>query len=383
MGEFTTWLPWALAIAAIPPGWYVWRYLAEDPSRGDVTLPRRVAAWRTRPRLIVSLSALSLIVLIAVVAVAPRSDPVTVALPEGGLPLLLGGAALGGYALFTVVRGFARGAIEPLARGFSRSYSRTGEPRRFWASLIYNGLIGGVAVGAAIASLFPSTRDQCLVANTAFTPEQIIAACDRFLESPDLDTGDRSAALAQRGYRFQRAGRFASARQDYDEAIRLDPTDSYSLFNRALIFDGHGDQVRALADYTASLKLRPENAEALFYRGLIHGHRQQHRLAIDDFSNAHRLQPSNVWPIANRAFSYVLLRDDRRARADLALVDRMTRSNYVALHARAVLSDRAGDPLGAIRDLDAAIASNPRDDWSRDYRERLRRQLATITRDTT
>jgi hypothetical protein len=51
----------------------------------------------------------------------------------------------GGYALFTVVGGAMTGKIEPFTRGYSGSYERETEPKRFWASMIWNTALGAMS----------------------------------------------------------------------------------------------------------------------------------------------------------------------------------------------------------------------------------------------
>ena len=59
------------------------------------------------------------------------------------------------------------------------------------------------------------------------------------------DVGDHGAALA-----------------DLNEAIRLDPVDGSFFFSRGIIFEKTGDLSSALADFRQALKLDPKNDDA-------------------------------------------------------------------------------------------------------------------------
>jgi lipoprotein NlpI len=64
-------------------------------------------------------------------------------------------------------------------------------------------------------------------------------------------------------------GDFAHAIADYSDAIRLDPEDPQSYFNRALAYLYAGSLPQSLADLDQSSKLDPKNAYVALWREIV------------------------------------------------------------------------------------------------------------------
>jgi hypothetical protein len=136
----------ALVLLAAVQACRKWRFEQEDsyrkvipqpPSREitapafDAFSPPKGQLWRYLP-----LAA----ILLGLAFIAYTSAGKHLAQTPGFWPAVTTG--IGGWALFTVARGFAKGQIEPFARGFYRTYQRETEPKRFWASMTWNAICG-------------------------------------------------------------------------------------------------------------------------------------------------------------------------------------------------------------------------------------------------
>jgi tetratricopeptide (TPR) repeat protein len=72
----------------------------------------------------------------------------------------------------------------------------------------------------------------------------------------------KASNYSVRGFAKLRLSQFAASVKDYDEAIRLDPNDPFSFFNRGQGRQFSGDQAGAIQDYQKALQLKPGMPEA-------------------------------------------------------------------------------------------------------------------------
>lgn len=355
------WLMLAIGIAALAPALYLFRHVAHDPRRHDITQPPEDLGWRSSRRLILSCAALAGLAALAAFIFTPAAERLTQA--RSFWPALV--ALFGLFACGTVVRGLLTGRIEPIARGSWSTYERATQPKRFWASLAWNaalgiGLIAGVGYGATRRD-----TDQCFdPRGGAETAQARIAACNAFLAANRSDDDMRALALGERGIGYDWLDDDQRAMADYSQSLRLNPRDANTLYNRARLHAQAGDERRALADYDASLALEPDNRLALVNRGLLLLDTGQFDKAIADFTRAHRLDPTDPWPLADRGLAYAWT--DRRtlAEADFAAARAIDPANSALLHGEALLAFRAEDFPAAIARLTEALRHDPHDIWA-------------------
>ncbi len=100
------------------------------------------------------------------------------------------------------------------------------------------------------------------------TPDQIIGGCTAVIQSGNQDTRNRSLVFNKRGSAHNNKGERKEALADFDQAIRLYPSDGGYFYNRGrtyFLMDQYG---RAIADLDQAIRLNTNNAEALYVRGL-------------------------------------------------------------------------------------------------------------------
>ncbi|RYY52158.1 MAG: tetratricopeptide repeat protein, partial [Comamonadaceae bacterium] len=106
--------------------------------------------------------------------------------------------------------------------------------------------------------------------------------------------GGRATLLADRALLRERAGDIAGARADLDEAITLDPSNSWARGARGRFRQDEGEHEAALADFDAALALEPEVTSYHYRRGLSLVALARPREAIAAFDGALRLEPTVV-----------------------------------------------------------------------------------------
>ncbi|MBA4224330.1 MAG: hypothetical protein C0458_26705 [Methylobacterium sp.] len=221
--------------------------------------------------------------------------------------------------------------------------------------------------------------------------------------------GGRATLLADRALLRERAGNIAGARADLDDAIALDPSNSWARGTRGRFRQDEGEHEAALADLDAALSLEPEVTSYHYRRGLSLVALARPREAIAAFDAALRLEPTvvQVWLERGRAFEALghdgpalasyerALRLDGRHETSLSrrafLLQRLDRvDDAIAAYDRLLavqptaafgLNNRAGLLAGlgkreeALRDLDRAIALVPGDGNALRNRAQLLLQL--------
>ena len=265
-----------------------------------------------------------------------------------------------------VVRGYTKGRIEPFARGFYNTYERETQPKRFWLSMGWNALMGAFLLWAGFERVWDGPAQALSNRCHDFDgpPKEQLSACNQLVTTGGMTGAELSDLMNARGSAYYRLGDYAHATSDYTAAIRLDPSDSTSRYNRALVDEQLGDRPRAISDYGEAIRLQPDDSDAYFNRGLILLDTGEFDQAIADFTRVHALRPNNAWALADRGISYAWKRDSVQAEQDFAAVRKIDPSNVVLLRGEALLSLNAGNLPAAIASLTAALKRDPNDKWS-------------------
>lgn len=353
------WLLIAIGAVAFVPARYVVRHIAHSPRRRDITQPPEDLSWRSTGQLVRSLAILVVAAALAVFIFTPAASQF--AHSDWFLPTL--GTAFAMFALYSVIQGFRTGRIEPLVRGFSRTYDRATQPKRFWASLCWNSLVTGGFFWLAFIMVWKLPEDRCLNSEGAEAAQAKLSACTELLAH--ANTADEQAdILGEQGIAYYWLDDYTDAVKAYSRAIELDPRDSYSLYNRGLAYEYLGRPDLALADFSASLALRPDNADGYVERGGILLNLGNFDGAIADFTRAHEREPDEAMPLANRGLAHAWKGERALATADFEAVRKIDPSNMVLLHGEGVLYVKEHDLAKAVTLFTESLRKNPNDRWA-------------------
>jgi len=234
---------------------------------------------------------------------------------------------IGGWALFTVTQGFAKGRIEPMVRGLHNTYERDEQPKRFWASMTWNALLGGFIFLFGITGLRDAPRqaiqDRCYNAAGKYQAQEVLTACDQVIESgassPDLTMAD---AFLDRGIARADLNDSRGAINDYSQALRLQPRYFEAHFDRGLAELDIGDNQQAIADLSVAIRLKPDG-DAYLNRGAAYARSGDLTSAIADFSQVTRLMPKRADGYYYRAMAYRQIGETNKATADFGMAFRL------------------------------------------------------------
>jgi tetratricopeptide (TPR) repeat protein len=202
-----------------------------------------------------------------------------------------------------------------------------------------------------------------------------IAACGRLIKTGKLGAADLSVVFFTRGTRYGtdyyrgniygEKGDFDHAIVDYTEAIRLNPAYAEAFFSRGnqhaakgqteqfYIDKGEAQRKgrmvayfdRAVADYDQAVRLKPSDADFYSYRGLAFGMKGDFARAIADYDEAIRLDPKSSNAFEDRGRVEMKKGDIDRSIADFEESLKLDPSNFDSsgdlAQARAALAAKA------------------------------------------
>jgi serine/threonine protein kinase len=147
--------------------------------------------------------------------------------------------------------------------------------------------------------------------------------------------------------------------QGLTEAIKRNPRDANSYFQRGNIRSNAKDKKGAIADYTQSIALDPKESEVYSQRGNAHSAIGNKKAAIKDYTQVITLEPDRVDAYFHRALDRANIGDKKGAIEDYTQVIRLEPNRADAYFDRGNVRAASGDKQGAIEDLTKSIQYKP------------------------
>lgn len=275
-------------------------------------------------------------------------------------PWLVGGGfgALGVALLCYCLRGWRRGRITPMIRSYrDEPYGRRTEPKRFWASLIYNVAVGGMLLLGGTTALFAEARsvreqpfrEACLGERQKGSLYETIGACERWVQRFRPDSFDlgrarhtQAAAHAQLGEQREATLMRRAAIGSYGRSLSGFPNDSGAYWNIAMLLIDERDYEQARQPLQAYVELEPDRGDGWLELGFVELARNDYPSAIVNLSRAIERLPGEARPLAARAIAFSLSGDRVRGGADLDAARRIEPENELVKEADRLF---AADPL--------------------------------------
>lgn len=222
------------------------------------------------------------------------------------------------------------------------------------------------SAGPSVAQLF----EECVRGAwpTIKDAEARNVACSKALQTRQLKPAEIALARLTRGIARTMLGDKALAAEDYSEALKhydgvIDAKnpDALNLYRRATSLHAVGETDRALSDYNDAIRIDPSNSLAYLGRGVLLATRKRaYDRAIEDFDKVLAIQPENVDALIARGNAYSQLGDNGRALADLDRAIALAPDNAQAYVVRGLANNRRGQKQLALQDYEAALQRAPR-----------------------
>src|SRR6266849_1492801 len=120
-------------------------------------------------------------------------------------------------------------------------------------------------------------------------PDRKIGGCSAVIQSGQETGTNLANAFRGRGSAYGHKSDYDRAFQDYDQALRLNPSYANGFFGRGLVYEHKGDIDYAISDYDKALRLNPSLASAFYERGNAYALKGNYDHAIKDYDQGLRL----------------------------------------------------------------------------------------------
>ena len=90
-----------------------------------------------------------------------------------------------------------------------------------------------------------------------------------------------------------------SAVDDFDRAIRVDPSYARAYHMRGVARENKGDSDGAMADFTKAIELKPEDGAAYYSRAALYSKLGKEDFALEDIETVTHLTNTNIEAFAN------------------------------------------------------------------------------------
>jgi tetratricopeptide (TPR) repeat protein len=191
---------------------------------------------------------------------------------------------------------------------------------------------------------------------TESLPDHVIVSCSAVVSRGLADKEDLATAYKNRGNAYDDKGEYARAIEDYDAAVRINPSDADAFNSRGTTYAALGRYERAVMDFDEAIKLNSASPLAFSNRCFARAVLDLLEQALADCNEALRLKPNNAGAIGSRAFVHLKLLRYELAIADYNLKLRTSPDDPYALFGRGVAKYRKGDLRGGDSDIVAAQA---------------------------
>jgi tetratricopeptide (TPR) repeat protein len=185
-----------------------------------------------------------------------------------------------------------------------------------------------------------------------------LKAAEKAVELTKDDFSLQSAALVLRGNLLTDPKRQEA---DFDEAIKLTPSDTEALWSRAIFFGGQKKFEAALVDLDTLLKIDSQAKKPQLHiaRGVVLFELKRNDEAMHSFDRAIQLQPGSADPYIQRARIRAEMKDTKGALEDLDSALQLEPDSLFALLTRARIHQQVGDLKRAKEDVDTALKNRP------------------------
>jgi tetratricopeptide (TPR) repeat protein len=220
-------------------------------------------------------------------------------------------------------------------------------------------LLSPFAVPAARADAGPNADICASTDDSAYSPEQRIAACGALIDALKDQPAALAAALVNRGASYWTIDREQPALADFDRAIALDPNNARAFRERSNAYRSIGQLDKALTDANEAVRLAPNDAQAFDYRGNVFNNNRQYDRAIADYNEALRLKPDDAQTHMDRGVAYYFKQDYQSAIGDYDQAIKLDPKKSRAYTNRGAAYKKLGRTDAAIADESAAIKLDP------------------------
>ncbi len=190
-------------------------------------------------------------------------------------------------------------------------------------------------------------------------PDLRISGCTSVIQSGREKPNGLASAFNSRGNAYWAKKDYDHAIADYDQAIKLNPSDAVFFNNRGGALVGKGEVDRGITDFDQAIRINPNLTRAFIDRGHAFRGKGLFDRAIADYDQAIKLDPKNAFVFNFRGNAYYSKKDYDRAIADLDESLRINPNQPFMFNFRGNVYYAKKEFDRAIADYDQAIKLDP------------------------
>lgn len=173
------------------------------------------------------------------------------------------------------------------------------------------------------------------------------------------DDGSKATAHFECGNEYSAIQDFQIAIEQYSEAVKLNPENTYAYTHRGIAKDILGQRESAIEDFDIAIRIDPKNYKAYNGRASSKADLDRNEEAIADFDAAIRIKPEYAKAYNNRGAAKAGLGRDEEAIADYSRAIQINSGHAEAYLNRGAAKTGLGKHEEAIADYDEAIRIRP------------------------
>lgn len=150
-----------------------------------------------------------------------------------------------------------------------------------------------------------------------------------------------------RGLAYNKLGDYQKAIEDFDTALKINPSFFYTYVNRGIVYGKVGKFNEAIADFDSALRLKPDYGEAYYYRAIADFNLNAIDNAIYDLTQAIKFSQGYVDAYNKRGQAYIAVGNYALAIEDFRTALSLDPENGALYYNLGAASSKAGDTAGA------------------------------------
>jgi tetratricopeptide (TPR) repeat protein len=169
---------------------------------------------------------------------------------------------------------------------------------------------------AALLAQSPSEWMKCLGLEGPIV-DTVIDGCTAVIQSAQ-EPEKLATAFDNRGVAYKHKGQHDRALQDYEQAIRLNPSNANAYNNRGVIYRIKGEYGHAIADYDEAIWLKNGDFPAAYYnRALAYADKGEYEQSLRDFDVVLRFNPRNALALYARGLTLLKKGDTEAGKIEI------------------------------------------------------------------
>jgi len=161
-----------------------------------------------------------------------------------------------------------------------------------------------IVIAAVSCGLFQKQNDNWKLCNSD-DPTTAIKGCTEIIDSRKESDAKLARALKQRAGAYMKDKRYKGAIHDYDQVIKITPSDARAFQDRGRAYIADGEYDLAMEDLDQGIQLDSDDANLFIDRAVVYDKTGKRSRGIEDYDRAISLDGGSALAFGNRGNDYL------------------------------------------------------------------------------